>query len=125
MVRSVILPDQPITYEFDIFISYRRHAPVLEWVKNHFEPRLTEWLGTSWPNEPRDFRDEIEVGSDWPLRLENGLARSGLLVAVWSPGLLLLTMVHGRVPHHAGARATARIADASGSIGSDLSCEVQ
>jgi hypothetical protein len=75
-----------MTYEFDVFISYRRHPPVLEWVRNHFEPRLTEWLRASWPHEPRIFIDkQVETGSDWPLRLQNALVRSCLLVAVWSP----------------------------------------
>lgn len=76
-----------MSYEYDIFISYRRKEPVLSWVREHFAPQLEQWLSESLPHEPKLFRDEdtIETGSTWPLALQDGLRRTRLLVAVFSP----------------------------------------
>lgn len=76
-----------MTYEYDVFISYRRKDPVLPWVREHFAPQLEQWLSESLPHEPKLFRDEdsIETGSTWPLALREGLRRTRLLVAVFSP----------------------------------------
>lgn len=76
-----------MTYEYDIFISYRRKEPVLSWVREHFAPLLEQWLSESVPHEPRVFRDEttLETGTTWPLALQKALHRSRLLVAVFSP----------------------------------------
>jgi len=76
-----------MSYEYDIFISYRRKEPVLSWVRDHFAPQLEQWLSESLPHEPKLFRDEdtIETGSTWPLALQEGLRRTRLLVAVFSP----------------------------------------
>lgn len=76
-----------MTYEFDVFISYRRKEPVLSWVRELFAPLVEQWLHESLPHEARVFRDEesIETGAAWPLALEQGLLRSRLLVPVFSP----------------------------------------
>lgn len=73
-------------YEYEIFLSYRREDPVRNWVLRHFHPRLLQWLGESFGEEPRVFIDEtIEVGTKWPEQLKSALRSSSLLVPIWSP----------------------------------------
>jgi hypothetical protein len=76
------------SYEFDIFLSYRRsgHGNACQWVHNHFYPLLLDCLADQIGWEPKIFIDlAAETGSDWPSLLENALLRSKMLVAVWSP----------------------------------------
>ena len=47
----------PNDYEYDIFLSYSRKSPVLDWVQNHFYPELKQWLASHTPHEPRIFVD--------------------------------------------------------------------
>jgi hypothetical protein len=77
----------PGDYQYDVFLSYCRKSPVLEWVQNHFEPRLKGLLGEALPYEPRVFVDtqEIEAGQQWPLLLQEALKHSRCLLAIWSP----------------------------------------
>jgi TIR domain len=74
-------------YIYDFFLSYRRHAPVGDWVKYHFYPLLNRWLAQSMPEDPKIFIDfnDIDTGSNWSARLRNGLKSSRCLIAVWSP----------------------------------------
>ena len=76
-----------MSYEYDVFLSYSRRTPVLEWVRDYFKPALEQWLAQSLPLEPVVFRDEeaLETGTTWPLALQEGLERSRILVAVLSP----------------------------------------
>lgn len=77
-----------MTYEHDVFISYRRRDPVLTWVREHFAPLIERWLPEALPQEPAIFRDEdsIDTGDAWPEKLRRGVLRTRLLVAVFSPG---------------------------------------
>ena len=80
---------RPETYEFDVFLSYRRRGPALEWVENHFFPKLRGWLEQYWPKDfdgrPRMAKDdEMERGSRWPARLKQMHAGSKVMVAVLS-----------------------------------------
>jgi len=74
-------------YRYDVFISYRRQQPVLDWVVNHLHPMLEQWLPEHLPGGAVSvFRDSsIEVGSRWPDSLSRALGESKCLVAVWSP----------------------------------------
>lgn len=76
-------------YEYDVFVSYRRKQPVMDWVKNHFYPLLDQWLPNAMPvkHETKIFIDweEIETGSAWPAKLQQALRRSRCLVPVWAP----------------------------------------
>jgi hypothetical protein len=76
-----------MSYQYDVFISYRRQQPVLDWVANHLHPMLEQWLPQHLPwGKVSIFRDSsIEVGSRWPDRLSQSLRQSRCLVAVWSP----------------------------------------
>jgi len=75
------------SYDYDVFLSYRRKPPVSEWVHNHFKLQLESWLAESAPFEPRIFvdTDQIDTGAEWPAKLRQALARSCIMVCVWSP----------------------------------------
>jgi hypothetical protein len=76
-----------VAYEHDVFVSFRHHAAVSEWVHEHFLPLLTRWLEAELPHECRVFiDDEIETGDAWPERLERALKHSALLIPVLSTG---------------------------------------
>jgi TIR domain len=73
-------------YEYDVFVSYRRHPPISDWVSGYFYDELVQWLASALPLPPRIFIDEsIETGDDFPSRLRRTLLRSCFLVVVWSP----------------------------------------
>lgn len=75
-------------YQYDVFISYRRKAPVSEWLHNHFLPMLEQRLPDCLPvaMRPRIFVDrEIETGTHWPTRLCEALKTSRCLLPIWSP----------------------------------------
>lgn len=76
-------------YLYDVFISYRREPPVIDWVRNHFHPLMKQWLPNALPprHKTRIFMDElqIETGATWPLKLQEALKNSRCLVPVWSP----------------------------------------
>jgi hypothetical protein len=76
-------------YIYDVFISYRRQPPVLDWVRNHFHPLVEQWLPNSLPPDwqVRVFIDEksIETGSAWPEHLKQALRGSRCLLPIWSP----------------------------------------
>ncbi|NED06642.1 toll/interleukin-1 receptor domain-containing protein [Streptomyces sp. SID6648] len=75
-----------VDYEWDVFISYCHSGHVKNWVINHFHNELKLSLEDELPHDPRIFIDyEIPVGSPWPDRLAEALARSRCLVPIWSP----------------------------------------
>jgi hypothetical protein len=75
-----------MTYEHDVFISYRRIGNVTEWARNHLVPRLRRCLEDELGHEPRIFFDtEQEAGTHWEKNLKRALQRSRLLIAIWSP----------------------------------------
>lgn len=73
-------------YEFDLFISYRRRGNPLNWVQNHFYPRLRDYLDDHLDKDPALFIDvDMEKGSHWPTCLENALNRTKILVPIYTP----------------------------------------
>jgi hypothetical protein len=75
-----------MSYEHDLFVSYRRTDNVMEWARNHLVPRLRRCLVDELGHEPRIFFDtEQEAGTHWPENLKQALQRSRLLLAIWSP----------------------------------------
>ena len=81
-----------MAYDFDIFLSYRRASPenpspVQDWVKNHFFPKLQQWLPQALGRPATVFIDfdRIETGTNWPLALQKGIKHSRCLLSVWSP----------------------------------------
>jgi TIR domain-containing protein len=76
---------QGIEYEYDVFLSYRRYGQWHRWVKDTFSPMFEHWLGEELGADPRIFWDDrIESGSDWPQALGYALARSRVLVSLFS-----------------------------------------
>jgi hypothetical protein len=75
-----------VSYEWDVFISYRRAGNVTGWVRNHFVDVLTRCLEDELDRPPRVFVDKgMEVGAYWPDELADALLRSRYMVAIWSP----------------------------------------
>lgn len=74
-----------MTYEYDVFISYRRSDTVGRWVSTHLVPRLQARLEDIAPSSVRiSWDQQMDSGSRWPDELKRRLRRSGLLLAVWS-----------------------------------------
>jgi hypothetical protein len=78
-----------MSYQYDVFISYRRAGGARRWVENHFAPTLTDCLADEMEVPPRVFFDsQIESGTTWPLDLGHKLARSRTLISLWSKNYL-------------------------------------
>lgn len=75
-----------MSYEYDVFISYRRHREWPRWVENFFLPGFTHLLGEELGKNAKIFVDykDIESGTYWDKRLIHSLAHSRILVPLWS-----------------------------------------
>jgi TIR domain len=78
-----------MTYTHDIFISYRRDPETVAWIKEHLSPLLRLRLGMELGNHPDIYTDErLEAGGTWPVDLGRELARSKVLISLWSANYL-------------------------------------
>ncbi len=74
-----------MSYENDIFISYRRSPTVGPWVRNHLAPRLEARLNEVSARPVHVYCDfKMEEGVNWPAELKLRIRRSRMLVTVWS-----------------------------------------
>lgn len=75
-----------MSYEYDIFISYKRHPESRQWLLEHFQPLLEYYVELELGRPPRVFRDDqhIEAGGTWPVHLGRALGNSRVLVALWT-----------------------------------------
>jgi hypothetical protein len=72
-------------YQHDVFISYRRDEDWTPWTRDHFKRVLRPYLKRDLGREPDIFLDErIEIGADWIDSLGENLAKSKVLVALFS-----------------------------------------
>ena len=74
-------------YEFDVFLSYKRHDLILSWLVE-VEKRLSFWLTQELGGKPAKIffdKESIETGMNWPIRLRDALQKSRCLVGIWSP----------------------------------------
>ncbi len=72
-------------YQHDVFISYRRDTAWTQWTREHFKELLQTYLLDDLNRRPDIFLDErIEVGADWVDELGEHLARSKVVVALFS-----------------------------------------
>lgn len=79
----------PTDYDYDVFISYRRGGGARRWVERHFAPTLADCLEFELDHEPRVFFDQkLEVGTTWPADLGHQLAKSRMLISLWSKNYL-------------------------------------
>ncbi len=76
-----------MTYEWDVFISYRRETAVHAWTHRVFLPALREWLPHFGGAPARVFvdQDSVPAGTAWPAEIEAALLRSRCAVAILSP----------------------------------------
>ena len=74
-----------MSYQYHVFLSYRRYGEWPQWVKLIFLPLFKHWLGEELGEEAHVFFDqEIEKGSAWPYELAGALAHARVLVPLWS-----------------------------------------
>ena len=73
-------------YQYDVFLSYRRANQWPMFVQRHFLPKFDHWLSSELGRHARIFHteDEIEAGEPWPLALAYSLARSKVMVCLWT-----------------------------------------
>lgn len=78
-----------MSYEYDIFISYRRNVEALGWIRDHFLPLLELRVGFELERTPKIFLDvQTEVGTSWPTALGVALGKSRVLMPLWSRNFL-------------------------------------
>ncbi len=73
-----------MAYEYDVFLSYRRHGEWPRWVENVFQPLFAHWLGEEYPGVTVFIDYDIETGDSWPQRLGKALSESRILVPLFS-----------------------------------------
>jgi len=77
-----------VAYQYDIFLSYKRHPEARQWLVEHFLPLLKYYveLQLERREEVQVFLDErdIEAGATWPAELGGALGASRTLVALWT-----------------------------------------
>lgn len=77
-----------MTYEYDVFLSYRQGRLFGRWVHETFLELFEDYL-TEALNKPKAAifvdRGEIKAGDTLPPRIKDALARSRCMVAVWVP----------------------------------------
>jgi hypothetical protein len=75
-----------MSYKYDVFLSYNAHAGVKDWVEHHFYAALTQCLEAECHDSPKIYNyAEREPGAEWPPEVRDALARSKLLVCIWTP----------------------------------------
>jgi hypothetical protein len=74
-----------MSYQYDIFVSYRRTPMTEPWVHNHLVPTLEARTNEVSPRPIRiSFDHQMESGTLWPEEIKRRLRNSALLLAVWS-----------------------------------------
>ena len=75
-----------MSYLYDVFISYRRYGRWSEWVRERFMEIFDLYLAEELGCPPNIYIDDkIAEGNAWPHDLARALARSKVLVALWTP----------------------------------------
>jgi hypothetical protein len=74
-----------MSYDYEIFLSYRRSSTVGPWVRNHLHPKLQARIDEISEGPIRISLDtEIAGGTAWPDALKLRLKSSAILLTVWS-----------------------------------------
>jgi hypothetical protein len=73
-------------YEYDVFLSYKRHELTLNWTRK-VASMLVLWLTEELNRPARVFIDEssIQIGQKWPDEIKHALKHSRCIVCIWSP----------------------------------------
>jgi hypothetical protein len=78
-----------MSYQYDIFISYRRNEETCSWIRRHFVPLLELRVELELGRKPEIYVDsQIESGTSWPASLGAALGGSRVLIALWSRNYL-------------------------------------
>lgn len=97
-----------MSYEYDVFISYRRHVEWTPWTRDHFVRLLDAYLTQDLGRPPSIFIDrDIHPGSDWPTKLGQALARSRVFIPAFTRDYFTsdwclheLELMYGRLLDH-------------------------
>jgi hypothetical protein len=74
-----------VSYEWDVFLSYRRANDWPRFVDGIFLPMLKRELSDALGSQAKIFHDmRIETGGDWPQELAVAHAASKILICLWS-----------------------------------------
>lgn len=75
-----------MSYEYDVFVSYKRHNKTNAWHIGLLE-NLEVWLSHELHRDARIFIDseDIRTGDRWKDKLSDALLRSRCLLCLWSP----------------------------------------
>lgn len=74
-----------MTYQAEIFVSYRRSLTVGTWVQDFLVPLLQARLDENSPSNVQIFVDvTTPIGARWPTHLKTKIKNSKILLPVWS-----------------------------------------
>jgi hypothetical protein len=75
-----------MTYQYDVFVSYRRTNDWPRYVEKLFYPMLQHWLDTTLGRASPVYLDVRlkETGQSWPHKLAEALSASKVMVCLWS-----------------------------------------
>ena len=81
-----------MAYEYDIFVSYRRDAEALQWIRRFLRPLIEHRVGLEMNHAPTLFIHEagnqIQAGTAWPVELGETIAKSRIMIALWTKNYL-------------------------------------
>jgi len=89
------------SYEYDVFLSYRRANEWPTFVHKIFVPMFRHWLAAEIGQNPKIFYDieQIETGQSWPHQLATGIASSKVMVCLWSNEYFSSTWCQAELGH--------------------------
>ena len=74
-----------MSYQYDVFVSYKRYPDTHLWITEHFVPLLEVRLAFELNRKPNIFVDsQIESGTSWPSELGVALGKSRILIPLWT-----------------------------------------
>jgi hypothetical protein len=92
-----------MSYQHDIFISYRRNPETHFWITEHFVPLLTLRVELELGRRPLIYvDDQIESGTSWPTSLGVALGGSRVLIPLWSGNYLASVWCAAELSHMLG-----------------------
>jgi hypothetical protein len=89
-----------MSYQHDIFISYRRDHLTRTWIEKIFIPPLSSHIFYELGNHPQFYIDELlESGTTWPLSLGSALGTSRTIILLWSKTYLNSIWCSSEISH--------------------------
>ena len=99
-----------LDYTYDVFISYPRRGETSVWVQTHFEPALRHCLALELDRDPKIYFDQkLKPGATWTIELGRKLARSRVLVSLWTRNYLRSEWCALELAHMLGLWTASRI----------------